>query len=856
MPNQPKLLLVFFLTIISPVVNSQTTWVENFSDSNFTANPAWAGATANFMVNSQKQLQLNAAPATASSSLATASKTAIKGTWEFFVALGFNPSSSNFAQVFVLSSSPNTSNTNGYFVQVGGTTDDKISLYKKTGSTNTLLAESQIGLINAANVHVRIKVARDSLHNWTLLADTAGGSNFLVLGTAVDSTFTNSNFFVLNCVYTSTRADKFFVDDILVNGAQIIDAQKPKIVSETFPELNSIRLHFSEPIDSATGVKTNNFILLETNKNPQNIVWDKSKPNQLLLIFNAPLPIGYNYTLRCEAVEDLFGNELQDTLVEFLFFIPRYRSLTINEIMADPSPPVNLPDAEYAELNNDSGTDLDLSGWLWVAGTDTFELPNYIFRKNTHVLIVAESEAHLFSNYPIITVSAPAGYLNNTQEYLAVLTEKGVAIDALTYSSDWHDNSAKKEGGWSLTQAGPSLWCFDAENWTSNYDPDGGTPGATNWVDNLDSLNRAELTEVLWVNANEVVLTFAQGISIYRKPKITASRPANMVAFNPSRPTEVRMVFIDAIGSQPVSIYVQKVPSCSGYFSADTLTFSAPQTAEIGDVVLNEILFNPAGEVEDFVEIWNTSAKTMLLGSLRLANVDASGNVTNQFTLGAENALLLPGEFLVVGLERTELCAKYSCAKRRFYSETATPSMPDAEGNIALTNAALLVLEQVNYSEDWHHQLISSADGVSLERIHPALKSNEASSWHSAASAVNYASPGRVNSQFSGNAVGQGSISVQSSTVSPNNDGQNDVLLLTYNLPQSAVLSVVIFGVNGVQMATIADQLLTENSGTLSWDGTDENGQLAASGIYIVLAEWFTPSGEKGMQKLNIVVSR
>ena len=100
-------MLFAVLTIISPKVNSQTNWGENFSDSNFTANPIWVGDTALFSLNAAKELQLDAPAVSATAYLATQSQSSLEAMWEFKLRMAFNPSTSNYAKVFLMGNTPN-----------------------------------------------------------------------------------------------------------------------------------------------------------------------------------------------------------------------------------------------------------------------------------------------------------------------------------------------------------------------------------------------------------------------------------------------------------------------------------------------------------------------------------------------------------------------------------------------------------------------------------------------------------------------------------------------------------------------------------------------------------------------------
>jgi hypothetical protein len=433
---------------------------------------------------------------------------------------------------------------------------------------------------------------------------------------------------------------------------------------------------------------------------------------------------------------------------------------------------------------------------------------------------------------------------------------KGVVMDAITYSPSWHSNPAKTEGGWSLENRAMISQCVDYTSWSSSKAIQGGTPGSYNIPEKPWTGGDSRLAEVRWLSPTELVFLFNQGLSKIHLPVFECTIPIADREFDELKPFEMLVRFSQAIGSQPITVRLVANQSCEGNYVADTIVLSAPQPLQVGEVILNEMLFNPAGEVQDFVEIWNTSQKTILLDDLRLANLDEIGNPTSLFALGHDSTLLLPGQFLVVTADAASLCEKYNCPKLRFFSETATPSMPDAGAHIALVQPNLAVLESVNFSDDWHNPLISNPEMVSLERVNPNLNSAEKSSWHSASTQSGYATPGRINSQFLSSESQQANFWLSTETLSPNNDGFNDLVMINYDLPQGSLLTLQVFSLNGIAQKMLADNELAEPNGTLLWDGTTTTGNVAATGIYIIFATWFTPDGQTGNAKLNIAVSR
>jgi len=216
-------------------------FTDTFSDGNFTQSPVWSGDDVKFTVNAGR-LKLQAQPVTSSAFLATKSEAVHLASWEFYLQMDFTPSSTNYAKVYVMSDQFNlTTGLNGYFVKIGGATRD-VSLYKQTGTAETRIIDGLDDRVNAAVVKIMIKVNRMTNGSWQLLADAGLTGNYQLEGTATDNTTTVASWFGVQCVYTSTRSDKFWFDDFVVTGTPVPVNTPPPVhakdilINEIFPD--------------------------------------------------------------------------------------------------------------------------------------------------------------------------------------------------------------------------------------------------------------------------------------------------------------------------------------------------------------------------------------------------------------------------------------------------------------------------------------------------------------------------------------------------------------------------------------------------------------------------------------------
>lgn len=240
-PLRGMVIGVLIFSLCSPSCIAQFT--DNFSDGDFTANPVWAGTDSKFIVDAGR-LRLQAPAVADMAYLSTASTAINNAVWEFSVQLNFNPSSSNFARVYLSSSQSDLSAAfNGYFVLIGDTPDE-VSLYRQTGTTRTKIIDGLDGRVNADPVIIRIKVIRDDNGNWELFSDAGITGTFISEGTVNDVVHPTSAYFGVYCSYTSTRSSHFYFDDFIVTGDPYAPPPpsnfKDVIITELFPDPNPV----------------------------------------------------------------------------------------------------------------------------------------------------------------------------------------------------------------------------------------------------------------------------------------------------------------------------------------------------------------------------------------------------------------------------------------------------------------------------------------------------------------------------------------------------------------------------------------------------------------------------------------
>ena len=132
---------------------------------------------------------------------------------------------------------------------------------------------------------------------------------------------------------------------------------------------------------------------------------------------------------------------------------------------------------------------------------------------------------------------------------------------------------------------------------------------------------------------------------------------------------------------------------------------------------------------------------------------------------------------------------------------------------------------------------------------------NNPDNWHTASENVDWGTPGYLNSQAA-MPLAVGDVSIDPQLFSPDNDGYNDVVTINFDLTDTDnVLDVTIYDNQGRLIRLLKDNYFIGQTGLLTWDGINDDGEKAAIGSYIILVSVKNTNGDETQFKLVTVLA-
>ncbi len=856
--------LIFFL-MLAPL-SGLTQISDGFADGDFTKNPPWTGDSLKFQVSADHRLQLHSSGAD-TAYLSTPSAWLTENEWRFWIRVGFNTSSNNNARVYLAADDSRLDlNPDGFYLQVGGSADS-IDLMKKSGMQLVHLHRFQSYSTVHSNNILRFRILRTREGQWDAYVDTTGGVNFIHDGSFPDTGTMQSCFMGVWCRFTSSNATRFYFDDFYA-GPVIVDTDPPGVESAELHGDSELHLLFSEVPESVSATDPANYRLIAAGQIPDTVIQDAETPGNVILKFNPGLEEGLFDSLRISGVTDQAGNRIRDTLVPVCYYRSRFCDIVIHEIMADPEPSAGLPAGEFVELYNRTPFPVGLNNWTLRYGSTVRTFPAVTIAPFGYLIVARDSAYNMFGSCALLFTSSTS--LSNEGTTLVIKDAGQHVIHTVSYLPGWFRGTFKEEGGWSLEMRDAGNPCGCAENWLGSCDPSGGTPGRANSIAgiNADATDPFPVRATI-VDTSAVQLFFSEPMDSLTMMELSSWRlspdsRAPITVF-PAGPDylSAKLVFVEPFVRGEISLLeiAGNLRDCAGN-RADTskaTRVSLPDSVIKNDLVINEILPDPRSGGSRFVEIFNRSGRVVDLSELLLATGDTSaGLLPDAEPLSEESHLIFPDDYIVLCADPLDISSRFKTPwPERMIRLESFPSMDDDTGVVILArrdNFALI--DRVVYSKKMHYPLLVSVEGVSLERLSADRSSNDFSNWHSAASTVGFATPGYLNSQAPAGDGSDNFFRVFPSVISPDNDGNDDLLTIAVNTERPGYSAVLdIYDASGRRIRRLAGNNLLAAEGLFTWDGTTDNRTIVPMGIYILYAELVHPDGSVRRYKKAVTVS-
>src|SRR5690554_1029572 len=328
-----RYLLLFFFSFLFFASWGQMS--DSFDDGDFTNNPTWVGDVTDFIVNTNNELQLNAA-APGESYLSTPhTLTQLEDReWRFKINYAFSPSNNNNGDTYLTSSDADLSTApDGIFMRIGETgSNDPIYLIERSGGVETNILTSTPAIV-ATSFEINVKVIYRSNGDWELYTDLAGGTAFQLDATANHTATVLGQHLGVWLKYTTTNVTKFTYDDIYAGPIQI-DNTPPNLSSVTPISSTVLEVLFDEGIDQTTGEDVLNYSVDGGIGNPVSVQQDASNLALFTLTFASPFNVGSIYTLTANGVEDVDNNVMATQNETFVYTAPDLTPPTIIDVTA------------------------------------------------------------------------------------------------------------------------------------------------------------------------------------------------------------------------------------------------------------------------------------------------------------------------------------------------------------------------------------------------------------------------------------------------------------------------------------------------------------------------------------------
>ncbi len=304
----------------------------------------------------------------------------------------------------------------------------------------------------------------------------------------------------------------------------------------------------------------------------------------------------------------------------------------------------------------------------------------------------------------------------------------------------------------------------------------------------------------------------------------------------------------ELIYGQSYVVSLSRIADWYGNLSDTTLTFLVPFVPDFGDILINEILFNPTDDGADYIELKNVSDNPYSLIGWSLSNTD--NNQERNINL---SEMLAPGELICLTEDIDDIVDRYPFGDPARMRDTDIPPMNNGSGYIVLSYGDIII-DEVAYDEDDHHVSLDDVEGVSLQR----LSGVPGRYWASSSAIDDYGTPGAENGIPLDWERQPLTLELLTPVISPDGDGYQDELEIDYVMDElDYLVRLNIYDDRGQLMIDLLNNEIVGGQGSWTWKGDNHDGDVLPAGIYVALVQLLSPeSGSTHREKFTFVIAK
>jgi hypothetical protein len=499
-----------------------------------------------------------------------------------------------------------------------------------------------------------------------------------------------------------------------------------------------------------------------------------------------------------------------------------FGTILINEFMSAP----NNDQSEFVELF--AFRNLDMIEWsisdnhLDPVYLNTISVSNgdfIVVLSDSNMMDLLDGNAHLFFpfNFPSLNNSGDGIYLFDHTESI---------IDSLNYDNDWPLTSERstEKIRQSYTSNGSSNWLLADENISM-------TPGTKNSVLVLDVDGMIiqdvityspippfpdSIVTILIPIVNVGVESFDGTFSIEMYDDEIGDGIIPIISMGDTLIIESKIVS-PISGLHSISIILDIVDD--GNYENNIATFLLAVRYLFGSVLVNEFFPLPDSTESEFVEM--IPQTNVNINNWTIRDLGGAKGVFPSLNLSAFTYCLITDDssFLDIISDTSIL----------IFPGNGLPGLNNSSETIYILDHTESVIDSLHYNENW-----SLMDSRSIEKYRITDTSNEPNNWGISVGESGK-TPGFQNSLFFSDLPSKGSVAISPDPFSPDGDGIDDELTITYSLPYlGAAIRWEIIDMAGRVIAKPYYNYQVGQNGKLTWNGKRDNGKSARIGIYVM----------------------